>query len=236
MRDVFESDLPKPVTLRTDNGTEFKNTVLKKYLSANNVYHQFTYNEPKANYSERVIGTLKRMIYRFITHKNTHRYIDTLQNLVKTYNETVHSATGYKPSNVTAEVGKKLFWKMYKPKASFKHKQYKYRVGDTVRLSYLTNKFARGFDMRWSGELFHIDKRYRRNGLPVYKLKDFHGESLSGTFYTEELTKVDVDPNKIWKVEKVIKTRKRKGKTQYFVKWTLWPDSFNQWVTDVQSS
>ena len=41
---------------------------------------------------------------------------------------------------------------------------------------------------------------------PVYKLKDYDGEELKGTFYEKELQKV-VKCNDIYKVEKVLKKR-----------------------------
>jgi hypothetical protein len=37
----------------------------------------------------------------------------------------------------------------------------------------------------------------------------------------------------VYIVEKVLKTRKRNGKLEYFVKWRGYPDKFNSWTTDV---
>ena len=34
------------------------------------------------------------------------------------------------------------------------------------------------------------------------------------------------DPNADFKIEKILKTRKRKGKTEHLVKWLGWPDKF----------
>ena len=44
------------------------------------------------------------------------------------------------------------------------------------------------------------------------------------------MTKTDDD---IYDVEKVLKTRKRGGKVEYFVKRKGYPDKFNTWVTNV---
>ena len=39
----------------------------------------------------------------------------------------------------------------------------------------------------------------------------------------------------VYEVENVLDTRKRRGKTEYFVKWVGYPDKFNSWVTNLQN-
>ena len=34
----------------------------------------------------------------------------------------------------------------------------------------------------------------------------------------------------VYRVEKVLRKRKRKGVVEYFVKWKGYPDKFNSWV------
>lgn len=233
--DAFE-EAQKPQVLRTDAGKEFLNNTLKDYLQGENVYHQVSRNALiKANYAERVIGTLKSKIWRYLSHNNTHRYVDKLQQLVKGYNNTKHSTLGMKPSEVTDEVAKTLWWKLYRPKKIKKKKPFTFRVGDTVRVSYLKNKFTRLYDQQYSGEIFTVYKRYRLRGMPFYELKDYNGEKIEGRFYAQEMQKVNIDPEQLWKVEKVIKTRKRAGKVQFLAKFMHWPDRFNAWVDDVES-
>lgn len=56
--------------LRTDTGSEFSNRLLQEYLKSENIYYFTTQNsDTKANYSERVIQTLKSRIYRYFTKK-----------------------------------------------------------------------------------------------------------------------------------------------------------------------
>jgi hypothetical protein len=62
-----------------------------------------------------------------------------------------------------------------------------------------------------------------------------NGEALSGKFYEAELQKV-TKTDDIFKVERVLKTRKRKGKVEYFVKWLGYPEKFNSWTFDVFSA
>jgi len=37
----------------------------------------------------------------------------------------------------------------------------------------------------------------------------------------------------VYKVEKVLKSRKRGGKREYFVKWKGYDNSFNSWTSDI---
>ena len=77
--------------------------------------------------------------------------------------------------------------------------------------------------------MFTITHRYRMQGVPLYKLKDYGGEEIKGSFYEQELQKVDVDPDQAFKIEKILKRRTRKGKKEVLVKWLRWPDKFNSW-------
>lgn len=104
-------------------------------------------------------------------------------------------------------------------------------IGDHVRLSVLKKTFTREYDERWTGEVFKIASRSRRDGLDIYRLKDFNDEAVSGTFYRQELQVVNVDPNTVWKIDKIVKTRKRKGlPREHLVRWLHWPSKFDSWI------
>ena len=233
VRDAFEdifSNGRTPEKLRTDQGKEFDNNTLKKYLKDENIKYFTTQNEGKANYAERVIKTLKNKIFKYLTHNNTRRYADKLQQFVQSYNNTVHRSLGMAPSKVTKKKAKTIWWKLYKPKSTGSRvKPYTFRVGDHVRITFLKNKFSREYDQRWTGEIFTVTHRYRVQGIPQCKLKDYNGEEIKGSFYKEELQKVAFDPDKPFKVERILQKRTRKGKKEVLVKWLRWPDRFNSW-------
>lgn len=220
--------------IRTDKGREFNNTLVKSFFEKEGIKYSSSSNETKANYSERVIKTLKNKVYRYLTNANSRRYVDVLQDLVKSYNNSVHRTIKTTPNKVTKKKSQTLWWEVYEPKSTYKKKPFTFRIGDSVRVSFLPETFDREYSQSFSGEIFEIVRRYRRSGIPVYGLKDYNGEPVTGTFYAQELQKVTSNPDKTWKVEKVLKTRKRKGKTEYFVKWHLWPSKFNSWVQDLE--
>ena len=53
--------------------------------------------------------------------------------------------------------------KKKKKKAKFRFKE-----GDTVRVSFLREPFSREYHQKWSGEVFTITGRFMRKGIPIY--------------------------------------------------------------------
>ena len=62
----------------------------------------------------------------------------------------------------------------------------KLRVGDRVRISKAKRHFEKGYMANLTEELFTIIDAHRSNP-PVYRLVDWHGDKLDGTFYEPEL-------------------------------------------------
>ncbi|XP_059487058.1 uncharacterized protein F54H12.2-like [Neocloeon triangulifer] len=79
----------------------------------NNVRYRNPVNMTKCGVVERVNRTLKERMHRYFTHKGTQNYIDVLPDLVKGYNNTVHSAIGRKPSEVNKENEKEVYRYLY---------------------------------------------------------------------------------------------------------------------------
>ena len=77
-KQIFKN-APIPRKVRTDGGGEFKNKQLKSYFDKLGIYHHITLNKVKANFAERVIQTLKNILYRYMNRYRTHKYIDVLQ-------------------------------------------------------------------------------------------------------------------------------------------------------------
>ena len=217
----------EPNKLQTDQGTEFLNRVLQKFLRENNIDF-FTVNSGlKASVVERFNRTFKNKMYKYFTAKNTLTYIDVLPKLVKSYNNTYHRSIKMKPSQGTKSNEAKVWDTVYGNDVD-KRVRYKFQVGDRVRISKLKRMFEKSYLPSFTEEMFTIYKRFARQ-VPVYKLKDDAGEILDGTFYEAELQKV-IKGDDVYRVEKVLRKRKRKGVVEYFVKWKGYPDKFNSWV------
>ena len=57
-------------------------------------------------------------------------------------------------------------------------------------------------------------------------------EPIQGTFYTSELQKVIKDEKTIWRIDKILRKRKRSGKNEILVRWLGWPKKFDSWVLE----
>ena len=178
----------KPKTIRTYRGMEFRSKDVNKYLKSIDIHHFYALNtETKANYAERFIKTLKHKIFRYLMKKRTQKYIDVLQDMVHSYNHTVHRSLGATPDSVTKDKEGESRLQQYllrkKQPVKSKSRPYRLKLGQTVRLSHVRNVFDREYSQKWTGELFKIKSRFRREGLPVYTLMDWENDVIDGTFY-----------------------------------------------------
>ena len=111
-----------------------------------------------------------------------------------------------------------------------KRKTFAFKVGDQVRISHLKYTFQRDYQQKWTEEVFRITKRLRQQGFNLYQLKDLLDEPIDGYFYEVELQHVTKDASSAFRIEKVLKRRKRQGHEELYVKWMGWPNKFNSWV------
>ena len=66
----------------------------------------------------------------------------------------------------------------------------------------------------------------RKGQVPTYKLEEWDGTPLEGTFYEQDVQKVNVKDNDIFRIEKIVK---RKG-NKMLVQWKDWPQTYNSWI------
>ena len=142
-------------------------------------------------------------------------YIDVLDDIVKKYNNTVHSSIKMKHKDVTD-----IKYVEYSEERN--KKSPKFKVGDNVTISKYKNIFAKGYTPNWSGVVFVVNKI--QNTVPwTYLINDLNHEEIKDSFYEIELQKAN---QKEFKTEKVIK---KKGDKLY-VKWKGYNNSFNSWI------
>ena len=215
--------------LQTDKGTEFLNEPFQKLLREKKIRHYTSENDDiKASVVERFNRTLKGVMWRYLTRASTGRYIDVLPQLVSSYNNTYHRSIKMTPSEVNAQ-NESIVRKRLYPVQNFTIR-WKYNVGQSVRMKQTKRVFKKGYEPSWTEEIFTISSLYPSDP-PTYILKDLAGEEIKGKFYEQEIQ--PVKPTDTYVVEKVLKTRRRGKRTEYFVKWRNYPDKFNSWVDNI---
>ena len=229
-KNIFKERMP--LIIRSDRGKEYMNKLFQDLCKKHNITHIGSLSDHKAAFAESFIGKLKMIMYRYFESKLTYRYVEVLPGLIKSYNNRVHSALyGLAPSDVNEDT-QHLIWKRMPSKAKGPKEKYKFKVGDKVRISYHKKPFRRGYEQKWTEEIFVVSHRYRRGNIPVYKVVDYDDDPLEGSLYGYELQKVEKDENSVWKIEKILKKRKVKGQTQVLVRWLGWPTKFDSWIDE----
>ena len=231
---IFKEATTAPRCLQTDKGTEFTGSKTKSLFKKYKVKYVTTQNpDVKASVVERVNRTLKTRMWRYLTYKNTYRYIDVLDNLVYAYNHSVHRSLGnrLRPVDVDAN-DKQIVSSVLKHmcKKIPKRVKPKLKVGDTVRIAKEKGTFAKGYESNWSKEVFVIHRVNTLMPLPLYTLVDLNGEELKGHFYEHEVQKVTIQRDHLFKIDKILDTKGRGRSKRYFVKWEGYGDDFNSWV------
>lgn len=140
-----------PEKARSDGGSEFSNREVVRFFKQNGIYHHIARNSAKACYAERVILTIKQKLWRyFLTHRK-YRYVDVIQNIVKSYNETPHrSLNTQAPQDITEENSADLWAYLYlktnkqqskteKKNLRFYKQHFMFKIGNFVRISYKKN-------------------------------------------------------------------------------------------------
>lgn len=237
MEDILDGLKEPPLSVQADKGTEMKARPFQKVLLERGIQFFTSENDDvKSSVIERFQKTLQTMIHRHMTANRTRAFVNTLPALLRNYNATYHSAIGMAPKAVTEANAEQVWLRLYGPDQKKMHKKWKTNItrvlelGDHVRISKTRRAFAKGYTGHWSKEIFTVTNIL--NTVPVtYRITDAGGDKVIGTFYGAELQKVI--PPDYFDVEAILDTRRRRGKTEYLVKWAGYPTSFNSWETEL---
>jgi hypothetical protein len=155
-----------------------------------------------------------------------------LQQLVDSYNKSLHRSIGMAPDDVRKEHKRHIWYRLYGAADKLRRQRLKSsknvpQAGEVVRISRWKGTFEKGYAPNWSDELFNVN-RVVKHPIPMFELRDAKDEPIEGRFYTKELQRVRRGD---YVVEKVLAERRRPGGVrEVLVKWEGWPASYNSWV------
>lgn len=196
----------KPLRLQTDDGKEFYNKTVQSFLKKNGIVHFSTQGDTKASAAERFNRTLKERLYCFFTAKNTLNYQTALPGVIKGYNASPHSRIGMDPRNVMIHNSAKVWERLYSGRLK--------RVQPIVLgVGIVFRTFKKSYLPGWTEEVFVID-RVKRGPVPTFRITEWDGTPIKGTFYTQDLQKVNVPDDG----------------TKMLVRWKGWPNKYDSWI------
>jgi len=209
VKKIISESERSPENFWVDRGTEWYNKSFQDYIKSQDMKMYSTHGESKAVVAERFIKTIKDKIYKYFTSEQTHNWIKVLPGLVKTYNNTKHSTIKMTPVEASKDKNQiPVFLNLTKPNKKRDNLEPKFKVGDLVRISRLKETFEKGYAPTFTYEVFKVSKVIDTSPV-TYKIEDYHGKEIQGSFYEPELLKTKVPD--YYLVEKILETRK-KGK------------------------
>ena len=137
---------------------------------------------------------------------------------------------GMRPIDVNFKNAQKVWEKIYGNIFSTKNsKKPKFKKDDYVRISRDKGHFEKGYLPNWGDEILEVEKVKDHVNPILYKLRDDKGEKFKGSFYEDEMSRVRKDAATEYRIEKVIRKKKRDdGTYDILVKFIGYPE--REWI------
>ena len=196
MIDAFDRILKKakvkPHKLYSDRGVEFQAEKMLEYFKEHDIIKRVVYSDDiHCGVVERANRTIKDKIYRYFHSRKNHRWVDIVDKVVESINNSANRATGIPPNNVNYKNAQQILSTVYKDAYTPKTKP-KLNVGDMVRVSKNKGKFGKSYHPNFTSEIFKI-KHVKHSNPPHYKIEDLKGEDILGVWYESDLSIVRGD-------------------------------------------
>ena len=235
--EMFETNVP--YSIQTDKGKEFYNSQVEKVLKKYGVKLYTVNSQFKASIVERFNRTLREKLNRYFTHSGKKRWVDILPNIISTYNKTKHIGIFNRtPESITEETEFDLWMEKHRQDENSEWRKRDEKMLEPlsyVRISKISasNPFNKNFDQNWSDEVFRIVGVDTKAYPAMYIIEDEGQNVIQGKFYKSELQIIPEKP-KIYRIEKIIKSRGTGKHKQHFVKWSGYPETYNSWISAAQ--
>jgi hypothetical protein len=191
---------PPFISLTTDKGNEFVNNKLKSYCKSNNITLRDTLVKTQTAIVERVNGTIRSLIERYLTINNTYKWISALPDIIANYNSTISDSTGVAPNDVTWKVRADVRINLVnKTRDIMQTIQDKFPPGSKVRIKKAkTTIWEKGAVPKWSSEVYTVKSFEPLTSIIV---TDENDKETKVAYYN--LLPVSVSPYKLKKAEEL---------------------------------
>ena len=225
--------LPRmPLSLQSDMGTEMKAAPFQSVLKKYKIHFCTTENATtKAAVVERFKKTLQTMIHHYVTATRSRQFVEALPLLVKTYNATYHSAIGMAPNDVTDANTEKVWQRLYATKWNIRQEH------QMTSSREIKSGLARpGVNLPRVIQAIGPEKYFWSllnyiQSQPLTEYPTWLARRSAGPSINRNCKKYR--PRNITILKKFLDKKTRRGKTEYLIKWTGFPASFNSWDTDL---
>ena len=232
-QDIFSKCGRKPDNVNSDRGSELVGKEVSNFLKEEKIHHYLSYSDRKCPVVERFNLTIQRLLYKIMTQENSYNWTQFLNQAMKIYLNRIHRTIQMTPNQGEKEENQlklsRIYFEKYK-KVEGNKKKPKFKIGERVRIWNERLKFQRGYHESFTREHFSITDVLTNLPVPRYKLSDYNGENIIGSFFEDEIVSYSPDEDALYHVEKILKTKGKGRKKQHFVKFVGWSNSHNAWI------
>lgn len=232
-----------PRHLFTDRGKEFINARVQNLLRSHNVRLDTSKRGlNKAAIAERANKTLQVKIYKALRHTGRNNFIDTLPEIVESYNSSKHRSLEFASPNYAdredkeeeiCAVQSRRYGQRW-AKMVRRRERDNFRLGELVHVKIAGGKKlgreSRAYTPYFDGdELFSVVSVRKRMPVPMYQVFSLKtGRRAEGSFYGSELSRI---LPRQFKVEKYVRSRRNlDGSLERLVRLVGLHPVFDSWV------
>ena len=205
-QDILRQCGDKPERLNSDRGSELVCKKFSAYLKENKIHHYLRYSLRKCPVIERFNLTIQRLLYKMMRQNNSYEWIKFIDSAMHIYLNRRHRTIKMSPLEAekakNAPILRQIYFEKYR-KADLKTQKPKFSEGDSVRIFNERGTFHRGYMEDFSEEIFIISKVMTNLPVPRYRLKEYNGDEIVGSFFQDEIVKFD--PSEFYEID-VLKT------------------------------
>ena len=185
----------KFVNLTTDNGSEFISKTFRAYMEKEGVTQHFAdagdWGKNSMGKVERFNRTIRGLIQKHMTAKNTTKWVDVLPDLLDNYNNTFHSSIKSTPNKADVE---EVIEEENETAREVVAEEMELKEGDKVRLLKPRETFQKGGQQYYKG-IYTIHKRNHQSYTLLNPAGDVLGHRVK--FYdVERVGEVQTDTEK----------------------------------------
>ena len=160
---------------------------------------------------------------------NSYEWVKFLDQAMKIYLNRKHRTIKMSPLEAEKPENeikvRRIYLERYR-KADFKRQKVKFSVDDTVRIFKKRGTFHRGYNEDFTDEIFTVTKVLKNLPVPRYKIKEYNGEDIIGSFFQDEL--VRYNPPEFYEID-ILNSRGKGKKKEYFIHYRGWPSKYDEW-------
>ena len=175
---ILSSSKRSLVTIESDRGSEFYNSVFQNFLKTKNIQDCSKYTDKGPSIAERVIRTIRNLLKKPMFSAGNVDGLSKLPSVVKKYNNTIHNSTKMTPIDVSKKsIEKEVYSNLQDRRVK---QQAKYKLGQLVRTADVKRVFSKSDSTNYSYTLYTITEVIHDtiSSYRIIYLPERHNENL----------------------------------------------------------